>query len=91
MSPGCLPMTFASKKGYCQYFMFFSVRILSGCFSSLLSSYGHEVLIFSLLLTLEEEKFVNLPRHILLFLSPVRIDLSTLLIVSSRRDVGTYG
>lgn len=75
--PGCLPATFAPKKGYFHDFMFFSVRILSGCFSSLLSSYWHRVLIFPLLLTLEEEKFVTLPRHVLPFLSPVRTVLSS--------------
>lgn len=35
-------------------------------------------MIFPLLLTLEEEKFLNLSKHVLPFLSPVRIDLSSL-------------
>lgn len=55
----------------------FSQWELPGCYSSFLASYWHEVLIFSLLLTLEEEKFFSLSRHVLPFLSPMRIDLSS--------------
>lgn len=39
-----LPITFASRKEYF-YYLFSSVRILSGCYSSLVS-YWHEVFIF---------------------------------------------
>lgn len=41
--------------------MFFSIRILAGCFSSLLASYWCEVLISSLLLTLEEKTTTESP------------------------------
>lgn len=57
--------------------LIFSVRNLPGGYSGLLASYCHEVLIFSLLLTLEEERFLNLSRPVLPFLSPVKIDFST--------------
>ena len=86
--PGCLPIASTWKKGYFCHFMFFTIRVLSGCLSSLFASCWHEVLIFSLLSTLGEERLLNLPRYVCHFCPQWRQTSPPPLMLLSKRRCG---